>query len=462
MSQSPTPTRSQPHHADAERAVLGAVLRDNAQMEELMLELKENDFYVGIHRKLFAAMLKLYAGGNPIDLTSLTTEIDLGELDRYGGARYLADLFDVTAPGTDPKYYAAIVKERSLRRQLIHIATNTAAETYKSDQEVEDLIANAERQLITLTETSSTRAYYPVHELAALAIKTIETRWNKELVGLTTGFTDLNDKTGGLHPNELTIVAARPGMGKTAFALNLAMNAALSSEQAVLFFSLEMGGEQLVHRLIASESGIDQQRLRKGVFQRDEFPEIVAAAGRIGLASLYIDDTPALTVATIFSKARRLIGELRRKTDKKLALVVVDYLQLMAADKRLDRHLQISEISRGLKLLSKDLQIPIIALSQLNRSLEGRGDKRPMLSDLRESGAIEQDADNIVFIYRDEVYNENSDKKNIAEIIIGKQRNGPLGTIQLRFTPEFTRFDNLDAYHQVPGNYVPSSIEPLP
>lgn len=449
--------RSAPHHIDAERAVLGAILRDNGQMSDVMIELREHDFYLAIHRQIYAAMLKLFSANHPIDITSLSNEISLEELDKVGGVRYLADLFDVVAPGTKPDYYAGIVREKSLRRQLITVVTDAAGEAYQSDQNVEDQIVETERRLIALTENSSTRAYEPISKLVVDAVKTIRDRFEKDIVGLDTGFVDLNDKTGGLHANELVIIAARPGMGKTSFAMNIAMNAATLTNNAVLFFSLEMGGEQLVQRVLAAECGIDQHILRKGVFSRDQFPAIFAAADRLSRAPLYIDDTPALTVAGIFSKARRLIGELRRANKQPLSLIVIDYLQLMAADRKLDRHLQISEISRGLKLLAKDLKIPIVALSQLNRGVESRSDKRPMLSDLRESGAIEQDADTIMFIYRDDVYNEQSERKNIAEIIIGKQRNGPLGTIELRFTPEFTRFDNLDKIHHVPGG-----IEPLP
>lgn len=449
--------RSAPHHIEAERSVLGAVLRDNGQMSELILQLREHDFYLAIHRQIYAAMVKLFSANYPIDIASLSNEINLEELDKVGGVRYLADLFDAVAPGTKPDYYAAVVREKSLRRQLITVVTDAAGEAYTSDQKVEDQIVETERRLIALTENSSTRAYEPLSKLVVDAVQTIRHRFYSDFVGLRTGFFDLDDKTGGLHANELIIVAARPGMGKTSFALNIAMNAAILNKCTVLFFSLEMGGEQLVQRLLAAECGIDQHLLRKGVFAKEQFPVIFAAADRLANVPLMIDDTPALSVASVFSKARRLIGELKRSGKPDLSLIVIDYLQLMAADRKLDRHLQISEISRGLKLLAKDLKMPIVALSQLNRSVESRSDKRPMLSDLRESGAIEQDADTIMFIYRDDVYNDNSERKNIAEIIIGKQRNGPLGTIELRFSPEFTRFDNLDRVHS-----VPSGVEPLP
>ncbi|RMF12799.1 MAG: replicative DNA helicase [Candidatus Dadabacteria bacterium] len=459
--------RSAPHQSDAERAVLGAVLRDNHQMDNLVDVLSPDDFYVGIHRRMFAAMQELNRRGEPIDTVTLVEAIDRDALDEAGGVGYITDLFDMTLPGTDPMYYAGIVAEKSRRRQLVHIATEVAGRAYDPDEPVDELVGETERRLIELTESSDTRPYHNIADLAAEAVKTIESRWNKELVGLDTGFTDLNEKTGGLHPNELIIIAARPGMGKTSFALNVAMNAASLSKKGVLFFSLEMGAEQLVQRLLSSESGIDQQKLRKGIFSRQEWPAIIDAAGRLGQIPLFINDTPALTVPKIFASARRLIADLRRnEAVDGLGLIVVDYLQLMSAGRKVDRRdLEVGEISRGLKLLAKDLQIPVIALSQLNRSLESRSDKRPMLSDLRESGAIEQDADVIMFIYRDDVYHEDSDRPNVAEIIIGKQRNGPLGTVELRFTPEFTRFDNLDRIHDVPGGTpggYPSAIEPLP
>ncbi len=455
--------RTPPSHQEAERTLLGAVLRDNAQMEDLSLSLTAEDFYKGIHKRIFQAMLDLYNRGNPIDPVGISEGLDLAELDQHGGQEYLYDLFDATPAGTDTSYYAGIVREKSLRRKLIHVSTVAAASGFDPEREIEDLIGEAEKNLSDLNDNEFSRPYQAIDGLVVEAVNQIEQFYKskKHVTGLETGFQKLDEKTLGLHPKQMIVIAGRPGMGKTAFGLNLASHIAKQPGQHVLFFSLEMGADQLVQRMIASEARVDSQSIQKGLMTSEDWGRITRAADTLAESNLYFDDSPLLTMPIIFSKARRLNNELKRKGEAGLSLIIVDYLQLMSSPKRVEsRHLEIGEISRGMKLMAKDLELPVIALSQLNRSLEARKDKRPMLSDLRESGAIEQDADVILFLYRDIVYREKQARENDeelimtpeqmreSELIIGKQRSGPTGTVFLNYFAEWTLFADAAYQHE--------------
>lgn len=441
--------RLPPQNLEAEMSVLGGVLLDNEAMSRALEFLTPADFYRESHRKIFHAMLSLGEKSEPADLVTLTAELkNRGELDDAGGGSYLATLVDYVPTAANIVYYCKIVKEKAVARKLIEVSTDIATSGYEGG-DMESILDQAEKSIFEISENRIRPSYFPVRDILKDTFKAIEKLYErKELVtGVPTGYTDLDKMTAGMQPSDLIILAGRPSMGKTAFALNLVEYATTNAEKPApaVIFSLEMSKEQLVQRLLCSLARVDAGRMRTGNLGESDWPKLTMAAGQLNETDLYIDDTPAISVLELRSKCRRLAAE------HGLGLIVVDYLQLMRGSNPESRQQEISDISRSLKALAKELSVPVVALSQLNRSLESRTDKRPMMSDLRESGAIEQDADVIMFVYRDAVYCDDCKSRERtcekghdkdAEIIIGKQRNGPIGTVHLTFRGEFTRFEN--------------------
>ncbi len=432
-----------PQNIEAERSVIGAILLENEAINNVLEILSVNDFYSESHRKIFSAILELYEKNEPSDLITLSNTLKNNkQLDNAGGVSYLASLVDNIPSAANVTYYSKIVKEKAILRGLIGAATEIITKSYDAEKDVENILDEAEHTIFEISENKIKPAFYPIKEIVKDSFRTIEKLYEKkELVtGVPTGFEKLDDLTSGFQKSDLIIIAGRPSMGKTAFALNITQHIAIEKGIPVAVFSLEMAKEQLSLRMLASEAKVNSQRLRKGFLGETDWPKLTTAAGRLSEAPIFIDDTPAITVLEMKAKARRL------KSETDLGLIVLDYLQLMRGIKFKDsREQEISEISRSLKALAKELNIPVVALSQLNRRVEDRTNKRPQLADLRESGAIEQDADVITFIYRDEVYNRSEDnpEKGMAEIIIGKQRNGPVGMVKLAFLEKYTSFVNL-------------------
>ena len=431
-----------PQNLEAESSVLGGVLLDNDAINVVLELLRPEDFYRDSHRRVFRAMIELSDRSEPVDLITLSEFLkSRGELETVGGTAYLASLADFVPTAANIAHYSRIVREKSILRHLINTATDIATRGYEEQNNVDEFLDNAEKVIFDISEKKIKASFVAVGDMIRDTLKTVEKLYERKemITGVPTGFEDLDKLTAGLQPADLVIVAGRPGMGKTAFALNIASNAAFAGIGAALF-SLEMAKEQLVLRMLCSEARVNSAKVRSGYLGERDFPQLAKAAGRLHEAPIYIDDTPAISVLELRAKARRLV----RDRTKKIGLIVVDYLQLMRGmGNASNREQEISEISRSLKALAKEVNVPVIALSQLNRRVEDRGDRRPVMSDLRESGAIEQDSDVIVFIYRDEVYNKSDDgNRGIAEIIVAKQRNGPIDTVKLTFLNEYTRFEN--------------------
>ncbi|GFO67081.1 replicative DNA helicase [Geomonas limicola] len=425
-------------------SILGGILVDNEAINRALEILRPDDFYRESHRKIMQSMIELNERGEPCDLITMSTILKKkGELEEVGGGAYLATLVDFVPMAANIAYYCKIVKEKSITRKLISAATDIATQGYEDKVNVEELLDGAQKVIFEIAENKIQRAYFPVSEILKDTIKNIELLYEKkELVtGVPTGYLDLDKMTAGFHAGDLVIIAGRPAMGKTTFAINAAEYAAIDSEKTypAAIFSLEMPKEQLVERLLCSLARVDLSRLRTGHLNENDWPKLTKAAGRLHDSKIFIDDTPSLSIMELRAKARRL------KSEHNIGIIVIDYLQLMRGGPNPEsRQQEISDISRSLKGLAKELSIPVVALSQLNRGLEQRTDKRPMMSDLRESGAIEQDADIIMFVFREEVYDkENEDLKGKAEVIIGKHRAGPTGTVHLAFRGEYTRFENL-------------------
>lgn len=431
-----------PQNLEAESSVLGGILLENDAINQVLELLRPEDFYRESHRKVFRAMIELTDRSEPVDIITVGDYLKgRGEIEAVGGSAYLASLADFVPTAANIAYYARIVREKSILRSLISAATDIATRGYEEQGNVEEFLDVAEKVIFDISEKKIKASFIAVGDMIKDTLKTVEKLYErKEMVtGVPMGFEDLDRLTAGLQPSDLIIVAGRPGMGKTAFALNVATNAAFSGIGAAIF-SLEMAKEQLVLRMLCSEARVNSSKVRSGYLGERDFPQLAKAAGRLHEAPIYVDDTPAISILELRAKARRLL----RDRSKKIGLIVLDYLQLMRGmGTANNREQEISEISRSLKALAKELTVPIIALSQLNRRVEDRGDRRPVMSDLRESGAIEQDADVIMFIYRDEVYNKSDDsKKGTAEVIVAKQRNGPTDTVNLTFLNEYTRFEN--------------------
>jgi replicative DNA helicase len=442
QSKDPSLYRLPPQSIEAEEALISSVLIDNSTLYDILDILTPDDFYKPSHQKIFAAVVALNEQNEPVDLVTLTTllkEQDL--LKAIGGAAYLARLVDTVPVAANAVQYAKIIHEKAALRFLIEKSNAIVKRCFEDRGDVEAVIDYAEQAIFDISEKKINPAFLHISNIIETNIDALEERQgNKALVtGVPTGFTFFDHKTSGLQPSDLIILAARPGMGKTALALNMARNAAMVSNVPVAIFSLEMSKEQLSMRMLSSEARLDSSRLRSGFISQEDWLRLTEAAGQLSGAPVFIDDSANISVTEIRAKARRL------RLEKNIGLVIIDYLQLMKVRSNAERRdLEISEISRSLKALAKELSLPVLALSQLNRMLEQRSDKRPILSDLRESGALEQDADVVVFIYRDELYNKDDTNPNQgkAEIIIAKQRNGPLGTIPLTFLSSYTRFEN--------------------
>ncbi len=430
-----------PHSIEAEESVLGGVLIDNAALDRALEIITPDDFYREVHRKIMQAMIDLNQRSEPVDLVTLTDALKgRGVLQDVGGATYLTELAEKVPTAANVAYYARIVRQRAILRGLIQTATEIVTMGYEGTADVDAFLDAAEHKIFAISERKVKPTFFRIRDIMVDSMKTIEQLYErKELVtGVASGFVDLDRLTAGLQPSDLVIVAGRPSMGKTAFALNLAQYAALQAKVGVAIFSLEMSKEQLVLRLLCSEARVDQSKVRSGFAADRDFPKLAMAASRLSDAPIYIDDTAALSVLELRAKARRL----KRERDANLGMIIVDYLQLMRGPDRIDsREQEISTISRSLKALAKELQVPVVALSQLNRQVETRAEKRPVMADLRESGAIEQDADVIMFLFRPIVYDKNAGER-VAEVIVSKQRNGPIGTVALTFMSEYTRFEN--------------------
>ena len=441
--QDPSLYKIPPQSIEAEESLLSGILIDNNTLLDIVDIISPEDFYRSAHQKIFSGIVELFSKNEPVDLVTLTNALkERGNLEEIGGATYLATLVDTVPLAVNAKHYAKIVHDKASLRRLIERANEIAKECFEDRGNVDEIIDFAESSIFEISKNKHKQAFYPISEIIDGNIETLEERQgNKALVtGIPTGFTRLDNLISGLQKSELIILAARPSMGKTALALNIARNAAVDANVPVAIFSLEMSKEQLSMRLLCSEARIDSSRLRGGFFSMEDWRKLTDAAGVLSDTSIFIDDTPDISGMEIRAKARRL------KMEKDIGLVIIDYLQLMKGRMSAERRdLEISEISRSLKALAKELDVPVMALSQLNRMLEQRNDKQPRLSDLRESGALEQDADVVAFIYRDEIYNsdENNPKKGTADILIRKNRNGPTGEATLTFLDSYTRFENL-------------------
>ncbi|MFP8919464.1 replicative DNA helicase [Megasphaera indica] len=438
--------RIPPQNVEAEQAVLGAMLLSHDAVIVAMEKLQSQDFYRDVHRIIFEAMEHLHRENKEIDVITLPDELKrMKKLDDVGGLEYVLNLPNLVGSAANIEYYANIVAEKALARNLISTCTELTAEAYDGQKETEALLDDAERRILQLSDTKNRGDFASVGAVVEVTLDKITKLYENKagLTGLPTGFRDLDRMTSGLQPSDLILVAARPSMGKTAFTLNIAQNVGVRQHKTVAFFSLEMSQEQLVQRLLCQIAHIDSQKLRTGQLNSDEeWTRLTDACDKLYESPIYIDDTPGISVAEMRSKARRL------KSEHGLDLIIVDYLQLMQGRNAESRQQEISEISRSLKALARELKVPLIALSQLSRSVESRQDKRPMLSDLRESGALEQDADIVSFLYREDYYDKETENQHITEVILAKHRNGPVGSVKLYFKNEFTLFLNLDTQHE--------------
>jgi replicative DNA helicase len=437
-----------PHNVDAEASILGGILLRNEVLTQLDT-LEADDFYDPRHHAVFAAVRQLESRALPIDVVTLEAELDkMGKLDAIGGVAFLGNLAAFVPTPDNVVHYAKIVEEKHAARRLMTTASEILEKGYEDLGEISDYLDESEAKVFEATQRRDKGGPEPLKSLVKRVFTSLDERFSSPdgITGVPTGFHDLDQMTAGLQPTELVILAARPAMGKTAFALSLAQNCAISGGWPALVFSLEMSSTQLAERMLCSEARVDSSALRRGRLQRQDMTNLTYAANTLSKAPILIDDTPALSLRELRARARRFRSNKELFKGKKAGLILVDYLQLMRGSpqgKNPSREQEISEISRGLKSLAKELDCPVLALSQLNRSLESRQDKRPMLSDLRESGAIEQDADLILFIYRDVVYNKDCATPDVAEIILGKNRHGATGTVETRFEGRFTRFENL-------------------
>ena len=432
-----------PHDAEAEQAVLGSMLTDKDAVISAIEVLKEEDFYRTDNRLIYSAILNLYNRAEPIDIITVKAELEsLGKFEQVGGMEYLATLPDKVPTTANATKYINIVEEKSTLRSLIKAANEIIDLGYDPTEDVDYVTESAEKKIFNLMQNKDKKSYTPIKDILVDSFTQLEELYNRKqhITGVPTGFTELDNRTAGFHGSDLILIAARPAMGKSAFALNIATNAAVRANVPVMIFSLEMSKEQMVNRILCSEAMVDSNKLRTGKLDEDDWTKLAGKIGQLAEAQIYIDDTPGISVTEIRAKCRKL------KLEKGLGMVVIDYLQLVQGTNRRSgtREQEISEISRSLKILAKEIGVPVIALSQLSRAVEQRPDHRPMLSDLRESGAIEQDADIVMFLYRDDYYNQDSEKKNIAEVIIAKHRGGSTGTVELLWLGSYTKFVNLE------------------
>ena len=446
MPETPVSERSLPHNLEAEKAVLGAVLIDNEQFNRAAELIDSPDFYRHAHQQIFDKMVSLTDRDEVIDLVTLKEELNrAGNLNEVGGPAYIAALVDGVPKSTNVEYYAKIVKEKATLRSLIGSANKILTTAYQAEVEPEVQLDQAESEIFQIADGRLTEGFQSLRDLVPGGLDTLEKLQNQQgfLTGVPSGFTDLDNKTSGFQPSDLVIIAARPSMGKTSLALNIAQHVATKTEKTVGVFSLEMSKQALFLRMLTSEARVDAHQFRGGFLGSEEYKKLSEALGVLGEARVFIDDSTSLSVLEMRAKARRL------KSEHGLHLLIIDYLQLMQGRGRFEnRNLELASISRSLKGLAKELGVPVIALSQLSRAPESRSEHRPQLSDLRESGALEQDADVVLFIYREDVYDHKPENENTAEVIIGKQRNGPVGTVRLAFLKEFTRFENQTTTHR--------------
>lgn len=430
-----------PHDAEAEQAVLSSMFIDREAVSAAMETLKADDFYRPDNRLVFEAALELFSKGEPIDIITVKNKLEeKGVFEQVGGIAYLGKVAASVGSSVNVKNYAKIVKDKAVLRNLIKTTGEITQQCFDGKESVNNILDKAEQGIFNIMEGRSSSGVYHIKDVAVSAFEKIEDIYRNKgkLTGVPSGFADFDSKTAGLQPSDLILIAARPSMGKTAFALNIAQNAAIRGNVPVAIFSLEMSKEQLVNRMLCSEAMIDAQKLRTGELTDDDWPKLIQAIGPLSQADIYIDDTPGVSPMDIRAKCRKL------KLEKGVGLILIDYLQLMSSDSKTDsRQQEISEISRALKAIAREMNAPVVALSQLSRACESRTDHRPMLSDLRESGAIEQDADVVAFLYRDEYYFPDTEKRNQAELIIAKQRNGPTGTVDLMWLGRYTKFANM-------------------
>ena len=432
-----------PHDIEAEQAVIGSMLTDKDAVISAIEVLKEEDFYREDNKAIYEAILNLYNRSEPIDIITVKSELEsMGKFEQVGGLEYLAELPEKVPTTANSMKYIKIVEEKSTLRKLIKTANEIIELGYDPTEDVDDIMEGAEKKIFNVMQNKNQKGYAAMKDILVDSFTQLEELYNRKqhITGVPTGFADLDYKTAGLHSSDLVLVAARPAMGKSAFALNIATNAAIRAKVPVAIFSLEMSKEQMVNRILCSEAMVDSNKVRTGRLEEDDWTKLAEAIGPLSEAEIYIDDTPGISVMEIRAKCRKL------KLEKNIGMVVIDYLQLVQGSNKRNgsREQEISEISRSLKILAKEIGVPVIALSQLSRAVEQRPDHRPMLSDLRESGAIEQDADIVMFLYRDDYYNQDSEKKGIAEVIIAKHRGGSTGTVELLWLGSYTKFVNLE------------------
>ena len=435
-----------PNDVESEQAVIGSMLTDKEAVSAAIEVLKPEDFYKD-NRTIFEAILNLYGRSEPIDIITLKSELSsMGKFEAVGGLEYIAELPDKVPTTANVEQYIKIVEEKSVLRNLIKTANEIITLGYDQTQEVDGIIDGAEKKIFEVMQKKNQKGYTPIKDILVETFTELEQLYNQKqrITGIPTGFSDLDFRTSGLHNSDLILVAARPAMGKSAFALNIATNAAVRAKVPVAIFSLEMSKEQMTSRILCSEAMVDSNKVRTGKIDDEEWSKLAAASGELSEANIYIDDTPGISIMEIRAKCRKM------KIEKNIGLVVIDYLQLVQGSGKRggSREQEIAEISRSLKILAKEINVPVIALSQLSRAPEQRPDHRPMLSDLRESGSIEQDADIVMFLYRDDYYNEDSEKKNIAEVILAKHRAGSTGTVELLWLGNYTKFANIDKYRE--------------
>jgi replicative DNA helicase len=438
--------RVPPQNIEAEQAVLGAILINGDALITAMERISSDDFYRGAHQRIFEAIVELAEDQEPVDLITLTSLLqNKQQLEEIGGVTYLSELANAVPTAANIDYYAAIVEEKSMLRRLIRTATQIVTNGYANEDDVGSMLSEAEAKILEISQRRSSSGFVVIRDVLMEVFEKVESLYSNKggATGIPSGFVDLDKMTSGFQRSDLVILAARPSVGKTAFALNVAQNVGVRAKETVAIFSLEMGAAQLVQRMVCAEANVDANRMRTGYLEGDDWEKLTMAIGALSEANIFIDDSPSITVADIRAKCRRL------QQEKGLGMILIDYLQLIAGRGKGDnRQQEVSEISRTLKQIARELNVPVIALSQLSRGVEQRQDKRPMMSDLRESGSIEQDADIVAFLYRDDYYDKESEKKNIIEIIIAKQRNGPVGTVELAFLKQFNKFVNMDRSHQ--------------
>ena len=432
-----------PHDLEAEQAIIGSMLTDHDAVIASVEKLKEEDFYRDDNKAIYSAILNLYNRAEPVDIITVKSELEsMGKFEQVGGLEYLAELPEKVPTTANAMKYIKIVEEKAVLRRLIKTANEIIELGYDPTEDVEDIMEGAEKKIFNIMQDKSQKSYAPIKDVLVDSFTQLEELYNRKqhITGVPTGFSELDYKTAGLHGSDLVLIAARPAMGKTAFALNIATNAAVRGNVPVAVFSLEMSKEQLVNRILCSEAMVDSNKVRTGKLEENDWAKLAESIGPLSEAEIYIDDTPGISVTEIRAKCRKL------KLEKNIGMVVIDYLQLVQGSNKRNgsREQEISEISRSLKILAKEIGVPVIALSQLSRAAEQRPDHRPMLSDLRESGAIEQDADIVMFLYRDDYYNQDSEKKDIAEVIIAKHRGGSTGTVELLWLGSYTKFVNLE------------------